>query len=47
MEIIGIIVGALLLLLFLGALIIGFADACGEAVGEGSIYPDPDGEKIK
>lgn len=38
MEIIGIIVGTLFLLLFLGALAIGFADACGVAAGEESIW---------
>ena len=36
--IVGIIVTILLFLLISGCIIIGFADACGEATGEESIY---------
>jgi len=36
--IVGIIATILLFLLISGCIIIGFADACGEAAGEESIY---------
>ena len=38
--IIGIIVTTFLFLLISGCIIIGFADACGEAAGEESIYEE-------